>query len=173
MRLPFPITHTQDPRTDLQPPQRFQEKPREAHRERGPTVRDPPRSGGWKILDATTQKSGDLGASQIPWAARDAGQTLKWTLDHLKNRDCLETVTRKLLTTPSYLRRRPVSPRRPHASGSPYSTSGFYSSGFPSWAWVENLEHLGQYGCFFCLVVFKIKLLETYLWMFHVFLCSL
>lgn len=113
MRLPFPITHTQDPRTDLQPPQRFQEKPREAHRERGPTVRDPPRSGGWKILDATTQKSGDLGASQIPWAARDAGQTLKWTLDHLKNRDCLETVTRKLLTTPSYLRRRPVSPSAP------------------------------------------------------------
>lgn len=113
MRLPFPITHTQDPRTDLQPPQRFQEKPREAHRERGPTVRDPPRSGGWKILDATTQKSGDLGASQIPWAARDAGQTLKWTLDHLKNRDCLETVTRKLLTTPSYLRRRPVSPAAP------------------------------------------------------------
>ena len=56
--LPY-NAHTQDPRTNLQPPQPFQEKPRDAQRE-------VQQCGGWKILDATTQKSGDLGASQIP-----------------------------------------------------------------------------------------------------------
>lgn len=148
MRLPFPITNTQDPRTNLQPPQRFQEMPREAQRESGPTVQDPPRSGAWKILDDTTQKSGDLGASQIPWAARDAGQAFKWTLgkkesglprnSHPQAIDHSELPQSKASIAPA-----------PPCFRFALQYFRFSFLWIPSWAWVESLEHLGQYDFFF------------------------
>lgn len=59
----LPDTHTQDPRTNLQPPQRFQEKPREAQEVNSA---GPSQVSGWKILGIQRKNQETWGQVKYP-----------------------------------------------------------------------------------------------------------